>query len=303
MDQFGGRCYHDCTIVSPTFEERHDLYWELVKKYQDAAKQEDSSHEPPAHSTDWVARINQSLSFGKRMVFRMMLHHTHQAIRFREKSRIIRSLLFGEIRQIVRQIGNRLVEKGHLQQSDDVFYLRWNELEEIVYGKFQFPETIPQLILLRQEAHKNNEEIEPPSLFLRELGGYYQAHESPAAYPAHSDSQSQLVGIAVSGGRVKGRARIIIDPVRDQRLQPGDILVTKSTDPGWTPLFKIAGGLILEKGGMLSHGAIVAREFGIPAITAVERATTLITDGDILIINGDTGEIEWIERVSETAAV
>ncbi|CAH1201892.1 Prodigiosin synthesizing transferase PigC [Paenibacillus plantiphilus] len=302
MHQFGGRCYHDCTIVSPTFEERHDLYWQLVNKYQHVSVHRNTSGESssPAAAIDWLGLINQSLPFWKRMAFRFMLRHTHKAIRLREKSRIIRSLLFGEIRQIVLAIGSRLVDKGHLEQNEHVFYLRWNEIEELSYGKFQFPETIPQLIAMRQEAHRNNEKVDPPGLFMREQGRYYQVKD----WKEHSQTQeeSRLIGIAVSGGRVVGRARIILDPVQDQRLQPGDILVTRSTDPGWTPLFKIAGGLILEKGGMLSHGAIVAREFGIPAITAVEKATASIADGDLLIVNGDTGEIEWLERVSERAA-
>ncbi|MBW7477205.1 hypothetical protein K0T92_21035 [Paenibacillus oenotherae] len=304
MDEFGGRCYHDCTIVSPTFEERHDLYWQLVHKYQEAAGPRAASdeHSSSSHDIDWIGGINRSLSFWKRLAFRFMLRHTHGAIRLREKSRIIRSLLFGEIRQIALEIGKRLVEKGHLGQNDHIFYLRWNEIEELAYGKYQFPETIPQLIALRQEAHKNNEKVDPPGLFMREQGIYYEVKEADSGgNEAHEESR--LVGVAVSGGRIKGRARIIFDPVQDQRLQPGDILVTRSTDPGWTPLFKIAGGLILEKGGMLSHGAIVAREFGIPAITAVEKATVLITDGDLLILNGDTGEIEWIERASRQTAV
>ncbi|MCR8844554.1 PEP-utilizing enzyme [Paenibacillus sp. SC116] len=300
MEQFGGRCYHDCTIVSPTFEERHDLYWELVRKYQTASQQRASSssnqsltQETYSSVMDWTAHIQQSLTRSQRFAFRFLLHHTHQSIRLRERSRIIRSLLFGEIRQIAQQLGQRLVEKKHLTQADQIFYLQWNEIQDLAYGKYQFPETIPKLIALRQDAHRNNEDTEPPSLFVREQGIYYQ--DQPIRSTYQDEQYTRLVGIAVSGGTVTGRARIIFDPVNDSGLEPGDILVTRSTDPGWTPLFKIAAGLVVEKGGMLSHCAIVAREFGIPAIAAVERATSRIADGDILILHGDTGEIERVE--------
>ncbi|WP_028594667.1 PEP/pyruvate-binding domain-containing protein [Paenibacillus assamensis] len=308
MEQYGGRCYHDCTIVSPTFEERHDLYWQLVRKYQAASQQRTSptSDSSPTQETqssviDWTAHIQQSLTRWQRVAFRFLLHHTHQSIRLRERSRIIRSLLFGEIRQIALHMGQRLVEKGHLAQVDQIFYLQWNEIQDLAYGKYQFPETIPTLIALRQDAHRNNESTEPPSLFVREQGIYYQGQPIPPI--EHDQEHTRLVGIAVSGGTVTGRARIIFDPVNEPSLEPGDILVTRSTDPGWTPLFKIAAGLVVERGGMLSHCAIVAREFGIPAIAAVERATSRIADGDILILHGDTGEIERVELATDVREI
>ncbi len=297
MDQFGGRCYHDCTMVSPTFEERHDLYWILVKKYQHLQHPvgQEGAADNIHDANYWIDQISHALPLWKRALFHRVLKQAHKSIRMREQSRLIRSLLFGEIRQVALQIGKHFVDNKHIEQPEDIFYLGWNEVEQLGYGKFQFPELIPQLIAMRKQAHENNEGVEPPGFFMRKQASYYQADEVKT--DASFSSASQCIGVAVSGGKVKGRVRIIMDPVHDQRLQPGDILVTKSTDPGWTPLFKIAGGIVLEKGGMLSHGAIVAREFGIPAVAAVERATSLLIDGEMIIVNGHTGEIERLEAV------
>ncbi|MGD8857877.1 MAG: PEP-utilizing enzyme, partial [Chloroflexota bacterium] len=101
----------------------------------------------------------------------------------------------------------------------------------------------------------------------------------------------KLTGIPASSGQVRGQAVIINNPGEAGRVQPGQILVTRSTDPGWTPLFSIVGGLVLEIGGQLSHGAIVAREYGLPAVVNVPEATTRIQDGQTIVVDGSTGEV------------
>jgi len=290
MHHFGGRCYKDCMIVSPTFEERHDLFWELVEKYQRAdtntAQKIDKSGSKKKTTRQ---KVLQNLSLFRRFIFRLIIKNAHRAIRLREQSRLIRSLLFGEIRQIALALGNQLAAIGHLEDEQDIFYLHHFEIEALVYGKFQFPETLPALIKQRKAALVENEKREPPSFFIRKTGHYFESTSIPETKASHDGSV--LKGVGVSGGSSQGCGRIILDPVRDNRLEPGEILITKTTDPGWTPLFKIAGGLILERGGLLSHGAIVAREFGIPAIVGIEGATEKIEDGQMLRMNGDTGEI------------
>ncbi len=298
MLKFGSRCYHDCTMATPTFEERHDLFWDLVKKYQK------TNHQPSKRKNEVLERAkiasrraNKHLSFFRRLVFLAVRKNAHRAIRLRERSRIIRSLLFGELRQISLAIGNKLVEKAHLLNAEDVFYLQWTEINAIVYGKYQFPETLQSVIELRKEALEKNNIKDPPSFFLRKRSTYFTDRPGPQSH--RLKSSSSLKGVAVSGGKVRATAKIITDPVNDNRLLPGDILVAHATDPGWTPLFQIAGGLILEKGGMLSHGAIVAREFGIPAVAGIENATSIIKDGQRLFMDGDSGEVKIINRTDK----
>ncbi len=294
--KFGNRCYNDCTMATPTFEERHDLLWHLVEKYQRATPHSDTQdpHQPPKSGS---ANVLKELPFLRRRAFAWVLKQALRAISLRERSRIIRSLLFGEIRQIVLAIGLQLVVKGHLSKGEEVFYLQWNEIKDLVYGKYQFPETLSETIQLRKQALIKNNRKDPPGFFVLPRSTYFEC--PPATRPCHPPNAQRLSGIAVSGGTVQATAKIITDPVNDNRLNPGDILVTRATDPGWTPLFQIVGGLVLEKGGMLSHGAIVAREFGIPAVAGVENATSIIQEGQTLIINGDLGEITLIEKQEE----
>lgn len=290
MAHFGARCYHECMIVYPTFEERTDLFWDLVKKYQVmlAGPQRVKSGSEQ-QSSDFCRELIQHLPWYQRLLFGVVLKKAFGAIALREQGRIIRSLLFGEIRLIVLEIGVHLCRLGHLQQRDDVFYLLRREIDDLANGKFQLPETIPAIIAARKQALAQQAEFDPPEFFLLERGRYYK---SPAKAEQHApDDGKSLRGVPVSNGIVRARVRIILDPVADNRLVAGDILVTRSTDPGWTPLFMIAGGLILERGGLLSHGAIVAREFGIPAIVGVEGAVRKLVDGEIVTLDADTGEI------------
>jgi pyruvate,water dikinase len=102
-----------------------------------------------------------------------------------------------------------------------------------------------------------------------------------------------LVGLPVSAGTIEGRARVVFDPAKAD-LEPGDILVTPYTDPSWTPLFVAIKGLITEVGGLMTHGAVIAREYGLPAIVGVEQATRLITDGKMIRVHGTEGYVEML---------
>lgn len=284
MHFFGSRCYNDCMLVSPTFEERHDLYWGLVKTY---AAMERSEHMAP--DTAQVKELCAKLPFFKRLFFKFVLNRAGWAIGLREQGRMIRSLLFGELRSITSELGKRLVKLGFIEDPEDVFYFTMDELDQLVYGKYQLTETIPETIAARKRELEKTFDMDLPECFVLEYGNYFEPMQRAAA---HLGDQSHMVGAPVSRGKITGTARIILDPVNDNRLQPGDILITSTTDPGWTPLFRIAGGLILERGGVLSHGAIVAREFGIPAVVGIENATRIITDGCKISINGNTGEVQ-----------
>jgi pyruvate,water dikinase len=100
-----------------------------------------------------------------------------------------------------------------------------------------------------------------------------------------------LRGTATSAGTARGEARVVVDPTREDALRPGEILVARATDPGWTLLLLRAGGIVLERGGILSHGAVVARELGIPAVVGVRDATRRFASGETLLVDGDSGEV------------
>ena len=294
MERFGCRCYHECMIVSPTFEERPDLFWELVEKYRRhgarRAFEEPSDNRSGADPADGVLG---TLGWGRRLVTRLVLRRARQAIALREQGRVVQSLLFGEVRKLALALGEQLVALGHIRRADDVFYLNAAELRDLCSGKLLLPETLPGLITLRRAALERCEKHEPPECFVLREGAYVRdrtSGSSGAGLDAAAGTRATLHGVGVSAGRARGRARVILDPVRD-KLEPGEILVARSTDPGWTALFAIAGGLVLERGGILSHGAIVAREFGVPAVVGVEDATRVLQGGGQVMVDGDTGEV------------
>jgi pyruvate,water dikinase len=281
-------------IASPTFEERPDLLWDLVRKYQgcsSTAADDDDGDDGDA-AAGLLADDLACLPLWKRYALRWVAARARTAIAARERGRMVQSLLFGEIRRLVLAIGDVFVVHGRLEHRDDVFCLHLCEVRDLCYGKFLLPETVPELVAVRRAALEQCEAQELPECFVLEEGDQCV----PRGRPARPTGAHELRGIGASCGAVEGAARVVLDPVRDNRLQPGEILVARSTDPGWTPLFCIAGGLVTERGGMLSHGAIVAREFGIPAVLGVEGATTLIRDGDRVRVDGRAGLVRIIER-------
>ena len=297
MERYGSRCYYESMIVSPTFEERHDLFWELVKQYRFSEPRNAGSGDTGDVVVNSEQRVYQELPFVRRRVLAFAVRLARRAIALREQGRMVQSLLFGEVRKLVLSVGRELQDLGHVRTVDDVFYLHLSELRDLCYGKFLLPETIPGLIAVRREAVAAWAELEPPEFFVLDEGTYFKGRV-PASTALE---QTRLQGVSASAGQAKGMAKVIVDPVADGRLEPGDILVARSTDPGWTPLFMIAGGLVLERGGMLSHGAIVAREFGIPAVVGVEHATRRILGGEHLSVDGDRGEVVILDRENHTS--
>jgi pyruvate,water dikinase len=178
----------------------------------------------------------------------------------------------------------RLVQDRVIADRDDVFYLTFDEFREVVRTRA----IDHRLVAARRNAFRVNEALRPPRVLTSEgemVAGAYRRDDLPPG---------ALIGITVSAGTVKGRARIIFDPAK-AGLEPGDILVTPFTDPSWTPLFVGIRGLVTEVGGQMTHGAVIAREYGLPAVVGVENATRLIKDGQHIRVHGTSGFIELLQ--------
>ncbi|SFO90087.1 pyruvate, water dikinase [Saccharopolyspora antimicrobica] len=176
---------------------------------------------------------------------------------------------------------DRLVEAGVLRDREDIFYLRFEELREVV----RTGEVDHRLIRERAEAFGGYQALVPPRVLTSDgeaVTGSYRRQDVPAG---------ALVGLPVSTGIVEGRARVVLD-VAEADLEAGDILATTSTDPSWSPVFVTIAGLVTEVGGLMTHGAVVAREYGLPAVVGVERATRSIRDGQRIRVNGTNGYVE-----------
>jgi phosphoenolpyruvate synthase/pyruvate phosphate dikinase len=186
-------------------------------------------------------------------------------------------------KQALMQEAERLVEAHVLRQKDDAFYLTLQELDHVVASN----RVDQELIATRREAYASYLALTPPRVLTSEgecITGSYQRDGVPSG---------ALVGLPVSSGTVEGRARVILDMAQAE-LEAGDILVTTFTDPSWTPLFVAIGGLVTEVGGLMTHGAVIAREYGLPAIVGVEGATKLIRDGQQIRLHGSDGYVELL---------
>jgi rifampicin phosphotransferase len=175
----------------------------------------------------------------------------------------------------------QLVQAGVIHEKEDIYFLTFDELHEVVRTK----KLDYQIISKRKDEYKLYEKLTPPRVITSDgeiIAGEYKRENLPA---------NAIVGLPVSSGVVEGRARVILS-MENADLEDGDILVTSFTDPGWTPLFVSIKGLVTEVGGLMTHGAVIAREYGLPAIVGVENATKLIKDGQRIRVHGTEGYIE-----------
>jgi len=206
----------------------------------------------------------------------------------REAPKFFAIRMMGIIRQGLLLSGQEFVESDELQSQDDFFFLYIKELDEIAENRKFTPELIQRICERRALREREMMRKQIPRILLSDGTAYYEGIADPDG-GSHS-----LLGDPVSPGLVEGKVRVILDPHQTQ-LEPGEIIVCPGTDPAWTPLFLAAGGLVMEVGGMMTHGSVVAREYGIPAVVGVSQATIRLTTGQPIRLNGTTGLIELLD--------
>jgi pyruvate,water dikinase len=218
-----------------------------------------------------------------------VLGHTQANTRHRDTMHFELTRLFPPFRALLLELGRRWTAAGLLAEPEDVFFLTLDEMKQTASA----PASVHEHVARRRRELAANRRRTPPPI-IRDGEEMWSAADAEQ----RSDIASELRGIPGSPGRASGVVRVVHGPEEFDRLADGEILVAPLTNPVWTPLFAIAGGLVTEVGGILSHGAIVAREYGIPAIMAVAGATTRLRDGDRVTIDGGKG----IVVIQSTAA-
>jgi pyruvate,water dikinase len=187
-------------------------------------------------------------------------------------------------KQALLEEATRLVDAQVLPDEEDAYFLRFEELHEAV----RTHQVDHELIARRKDEFASYQALTPPRVITSDgeaVAGAYRRDDVPTG---------ALVGLAVSSGTVEGRARVITD-IAQSDLAPGDILVTSFTDPSWTPVFVTITALVTEVGGLMTHGAVIAREYGLPAVVGVEDATRLIRDGQRIRVHGTDGYVEILD--------
>jgi len=223
----------------------------------------------------------------KRMIFNHLLIRAQTGSVFREnvKSEVIK--LLTAKRKVLLELGKRLHDKNILENEDDVFFLRHEEVAPVVNSNADFD--IKKVIGARRAEYDKNRSITPPDVV---FGPF-----DPDTYiPDAIDEQAEVLqGFGVSPGSATGKARVILRADTQEQLLAGEILVAPFTDPGWTPYFVPAAAIVMDEGGIFSHGSIVAREYGLPAAVNVGNATKIIKTGQTIQVDGDRGVVSILQ--------
>jgi rifampicin phosphotransferase len=283
-----GANYKD--FIYPRWGDAPDLLWGHVRAFLDAASRRPTQANAASAASRRVAQqtalrsLRGALAPLRRVVLRALFRGNEIYAGIRDNHRYYYDHVWWLVRRAYLEIGRRLQLRSLLGSPEDALFLVRTEIDALKQGALT-PAVAAARIAVRRQEWRETKRRQPPK-FLRH--GYV----GDASETVHLGGGRGLKGLAASSGQVVGRACVLHDVSELARLDPGDILVARQTDPGWTPAFARIGGLILETGGVLAHGASLCREYGLPCVTAIESATALIRDGDRVALDGGAGTVE-----------
>jgi pyruvate,water dikinase len=276
----GHRAVCEAEFRSPTWREDPTQIIGLIRNYlQPGVTPPEELRIRQERTRDEAMKQVDRLPQPKRFIMKRVLKAARRNIEFREGLKDLIVLRSDRFRRIYAEIRTRLLDRGWLYDPDDLFFLMWKEVRDLLNGKLS-PEVAKEIISRRRQDFEWCQMVHVPKI----ING-----KAIVVKPDEFPSEQQLQGMGVSPGKVEGRARVILDPRVESHIEPGEILIAPVTDAGWTPLFITAGGLIVDIGGLLSHGSIVAREYGLPAVVGVADATRRIKTGERIYLDGSTG--------------
>ncbi|QKW48062.1 rifamycin-inactivating phosphotransferase [Streptomyces microflavus] len=292
LGRYGMRCVGEIDITRPRWSERPatlvPLILDNVRNFEPGAAEHrfEQGRERALRTEQEVLARLRALPDGERKAgeTKRMIDQVRAFAGYREYPKygiVCRYFLY---KQALLEEAERLVRDGVIAEREDAFHLTFQELEDVVRSR----RADDRLIARRKEAFRSYGALAPPRVLTSDgeaVTGSYRRDDVP---------EGALAGLAVSTGSVEGRARVILD-LADAELAEGDILVTRFTDPSWSPLFLGAAGLVTEVGGLMTHGAVIAREYGLPAVVGVDQATRLIRDGQRIRVHGTDGYVEILD--------
>jgi phosphoenolpyruvate synthase/pyruvate phosphate dikinase len=289
LDRYGMRCVGEIDITRPRWSEQPTTLVPLllgnIRNFEPGAGRrrfEQGRQEASRKEQELLERLRalpdgeQKAEAAKRMIDRVRTF-----IGYREYPKYAMVSRYFVYKQALLDEAERLVQARVLREKQDIFYLRFEELHDVVRTN----QVDDRLVRERRDAFRSYQALTPPRVLTSDgeaVAGAYRRDDVPAG---------ALVGLPVSAGTIEGRARVILD-MAEADLEAGDILVTAYTDPSWSPLFVAVKGLVTEVGGLMTHGAVIAREYGLPAVVGVEHATRMIRDGQRIRVHGTDGYVE-----------
>ena len=293
MDRHGYHCRAEIELFNPRWSETPDYILSLLGSYIRSIGKTDplENHKKRQQQREQLTqKCRKSLRNPiKRMLFNYLLVRAQWGSVFRENIKCETVRLLTAVRIMLLELGTRLHDESLLRDPKDIFFLRLEEIESVTQGKAGFD--VKATIAGRRREYDHWQTITPPGTI---VGRFDPRKTAPA--PLETDTATEaLKGLAVSAGVVTGNARVILRADAQQQLLPGEILVAPFTDPGWTPYFVPAAAVVMDQGSLLSHGSIVAREYGIPAVVNVGTATRIIKTGQKIQVDGNRGVIRILQ--------
>ena len=294
LDKFADRCLEELKLETLTLRDNPSSLYSSIATFAKRIKEKGLEEiDERKNRENAEKRVREKLRFKltKKAKFDFILKQARFTVKNRENLRFERTRLFGRVRELFLRIGFILTSMNVIEDKRDIFYLEVDEILFYIDGK-STTNNLKELISIRKEQYLRYQNMSPDDRFYSygavNIGNSFKRENN---VQSGKKSKLELKGIGASPGKVTGRVRVIRNPEK-AKLEQGEILVAEFTDPGWIMLFPAASGILVERGSLLSHSAIVSRELGIPAVVGITGLIDTLKDGDIVELDGTSGTVK-----------
>jgi len=282
IEDYGHRGVYELDIINPRWKEDPTYLLDTIKDTMDTASLGNLRAQQEVQFERTWQEVAEAVPPDVLEEISRGIKESQEGAAVREMTKSVLVMAMGPYRLMAQELGKRLCQQGLIKEPDDVFFCSWSDLFSILHKEWS-GDGLKALVDFRKLSRKQKEALPAPDIICGEKPVFSE--------PVGQGSKGCLQGVAAATGQASGISRLIAQPSEGNRLQPGEILVAPSTDPAWTPLFLKAAAVVMETGGFLSHGAIVAREYGIPAVVNVAGVMRIIRDGQEIAVDGDEGTV------------
>lgn len=282
LAEYGHRGVYEMDIINPRWREDPSYILKIVRDTMHATDTSKIKTRQKEKADEAWREVNRKVPFHRRGLVNYFLKQSVKGAELREMGKSVLAKIYESQRLLFQEIGRRLAGKGIVAEQADIYHCAWDEILSILKGDWN-GRGLDILVAERKIRRKEMEGYSPPDFIIDEAPTF--------AKPATRNTGNALTGLGVAAGRASGAARLVCHPDEGEKLQAGDVMVVPSTDPGWTPLFLRASAIVMETGGSGSHGAIVAREYGIPAVVNISGVMKIIKDSQLITVDGDAGKV------------
>ncbi len=283
--KYGHRSNEEVDIGIPRWHEEPEYILNLIQSYIDNNSYNqglENFAQGAEKAEEAITKICEKLELKgkKRLAAKVekLLRNYRQIFGLREESKFCLTKIYHMARSLLFEVGTEMQTKGLIDDPSDVFFLDYRDLYSA--------EKLQAKVSANRDAYGRHMNISAPRLL---------SSRGESIYAASVKVDGALTGIPVSAGVYEGTAKVLFSPDESSKIEKGDVLIAKRTNPAWTPLFLNLGAIVMETGGPISHGAVVAREYGVPAVVGVGEATNIIRDGQRVRVNGETGQVELLD--------